>query len=79
MTPESYLEFGGKDENCEGSNFVSRLQGYDTSFNDEELKELHGLTTNLHSLAKFNSSMTSQKSCQHWLKESDANPKFFLV
>ena len=42
-----------------------------------EVRELHDLTVHLHSMAKTQNSIQWQKSHMNWLKEGDANSKYF--
>jgi len=44
---------------------------------DDEIDELHDLTSDLHSLAQVNSSICWQKSRLLWLKDRDQNYKHF--
>jgi len=44
---------------------------------EDEIDELHGLTSDLHSLARVNPSICWQQSRLLWLKDGDANSKYF--
>jgi len=44
---------------------------------EDEVEELHGLTTELHSLYRIDSSISWQQSRLNWLHEGDANSKYF--
>ena len=43
----------------------------------EEVAELHSISTDLHSLSRANASITWQQSRLLWLREGDANLKYF--
>jgi len=44
---------------------------------EEEIEEMHGLSEELFSLSRINSSICWQQSRLQWLREGDANSKFF--
>ncbi|MCH96939.1 endonuclease/exonuclease/phosphatase family protein [Trifolium medium] len=44
---------------------------------EAELAKLHGVTSDIHSLSRMNASISSQQSRSLWLKEGDANSKYF--
>ena len=52
-------------------------KGEVSSLEEEEVEELHGLTAELHSLSRVNSSIFWQQSHLNWLQEGDANSKYF--
>jgi len=53
------------------------LKGESEVLSDEEILELHGLSEELFSLSRANSSICWQQSRSRWLKEGDANSKYF--
>ncbi|MCH88301.1 cysteine-rich receptor-like protein kinase, partial [Trifolium medium] len=52
-------------------------KGEDTMLSDEEIQELHGITSDIHSLSCMNASICWQQSRSLWLKEGDGNTKYF--
>jgi len=46
-------------------------------FTVEEVEELRGVSHDLHSLSRVNTSISWQQSCLLWLREGDANSKYF--
>ncbi|GAU50364.1 hypothetical protein TSUD_409370 [Trifolium subterraneum] len=53
------------------------VKGEAAVLSEAELEELHGLTTEIHSLSRRSASICWQQSRSLWLKEGDANSKYF--
>ncbi|PNY17864.1 cysteine-rich receptor-like protein kinase, partial [Trifolium pratense] len=56
---------------------VLDVKGEEEELIDAELEELHGITSNIQSLSRLNASICWQQSRTRWLKEGDANSKYF--
>ncbi|MCI75652.1 endonuclease/exonuclease/phosphatase family protein, partial [Trifolium medium] len=69
-------------------NFPSRIEslkvrlaaldqkGEEEVLSEAEIAELHGVTSDIHSLSRMNASISWQQSRSLWLKEGDANSKY---
>jgi hypothetical protein len=53
------------------------LKGEEAALSEAELEELHGVTADIHSLARRQASINWQQSRSRWLKEGDANSRYF--
>ncbi|GAU51940.1 hypothetical protein TSUD_417220, partial [Trifolium subterraneum] len=52
-------------------------KGEDGVLSEDEIVELHGVSSDIHSLSRMNASICWQQSHALWLKEGDANSKYF--
>jgi len=67
----------GKNLNIKNRIYVLDEKGELSSLTEEEVKDLHGLSSELHSLSRMHSSICWQQSRLNWIQEGDANSKFF--
>ena len=51
-------------------------KGEEEELSKEELGELHGISTDIHSLSRLNTSICEQQSRLNWIRDGDANSKF---
>ncbi|CAJ2632329.1 unnamed protein product [Trifolium pratense] len=52
-------------------------KGEEDDISEEDLVELHGVSHDIHSLSRLQASISWQQSRSLWLKEGDANSKYF--
>ncbi|GAU48878.1 hypothetical protein TSUD_406570, partial [Trifolium subterraneum] len=52
-------------------------KGEEVDLEEDERAEIHGITSDIHSLSRLHASICWQQSRSRWMKEGDANTKFF--
>jgi len=52
-------------------------KGEVSTLEDKEVADLHGLSRELHSLSRIHSGICWQQALFHWLREGNANSKYF--
>ncbi|KAK2392457.1 hypothetical protein QL285_065815 [Trifolium repens] len=53
------------------------LKGEEDSLSEADLAEMHGVSADIHSLSRLQASINWQQSRSKWLKEGNANSKYF--
>jgi len=53
-------------------------KGEEEELSEDKYGELHGFMSDIHSLSRLNTSICWQQSSLNWLRDGDANSKYFL-
>ncbi|PNX63687.1 cysteine-rich receptor-like protein kinase, partial [Trifolium pratense] len=63
----------GRIETLKGRLLALDEKGEEDDLSEEELVEIHGVSSDIHSLSRLHASISWQQSRSLWLKEGDAN------
>jgi hypothetical protein len=67
----------GRIHSLKGKLSVLDDKGQDGELTTDEQEEMRGITNDIHSLSRVHTSISWQQSRLHWLKDGDANSKYF--
>ena len=66
-----------KIDSLKGRLSVFDEKGQDVELTTDEQEEMRGITHDIHSLSRVQTSISWQKSRLHWLEDGDANSKYY--